>query len=174
MFNYFVFENINQFAGKYLWLDTLGIFFAKYLGYFLVLFLILFLIRNFRKYWPMISRAFGAGILSRLIITEIIRFLYPVSRPFIGNNINLLFNYSATSSFPSGHAAFYFALSTTIYFYNKKTGFLFLVASFLISISRVFVGVHWPLDVLAGAIVGIFSAWLIIYVLNRVKHIEQY
>ena len=81
--------------------------------------------------------------------------------------MNLLLSHEATSSFPSGHAAFYFALSTIIYFYNKKAGLLFLFASFLISISRVFVGIHWPFDIFAGAIVGIFSGWIILKISKK-------
>lgn len=160
--DFFLFQQINSLAGKYLWLDTIAIFFAQYLGYFLFFFLFLFLAKNFKKYWPMIVRVLGAVILARLVITETIRWFFPISRPFLENNVNLLLNYPATASFPSGHAAFYFALATVIYSYNKKAGFLFFLASFLISLSRVFVGIHWPLDILAGLFVGIFSGWLVI------------
>jgi undecaprenyl-diphosphatase len=81
-------------------------------------------------------------------------------------------SHSVSSSFPSGHAAFFFALSTVLLLYNKKfyprpkfwwgAGLFFFLASFLISIARVFVGIHWPSDILAGAAIGIFSGWLII------------
>jgi len=57
-------------------------------------------------------------------------------------------------SFPSGHAIFFFALSTVIYSFNKKLGIFFLAFSTLMSIARIFVGVHWPSDILAGAILG--------------------
>ena len=110
----------------------------------------------------MVWQAILAGIVSRLFFTELIRWILPKSRPFIENDVNLLLIRDATSSFPSGHAAFYFALATVIYFYNKKAGLLFFLASFLIVLSRVFVGIHWPLDILAGALVGIFSGWLVI------------
>jgi undecaprenyl-diphosphatase len=161
MVDFFIFQQINKFAGRWIILDSLGIFFAKYLGYFLIFFLLLFLIKNFKKYWPMVIQGFSAAILARLGFTELIRFLWPKPRPFIENHINLLLSHSVSSSFPSGHAAFFFALSTVIYSYNKKTGYLFFLASFLISISRVFVGIHWPSDILAGAVIGIFSGWLI-------------
>ena len=166
-----LFQKINQLVLKWLWLDTLGIFFAKYFEYILILCLFLFLLKSFKKYWPMIVRAFLAAILARLVIVEIIRYFLPRARPFIENNINLLLNHPATSSFPSGHAAFYFAIATVVFLYYKKVyprpklwwapGVLFFLASFLIAISRVFVGIHWPSDILIGALVGIFSGWLI-------------
>lgn len=162
MLDYYIFQQINKFAGRWVILDALGIFFAKYLGYFLIFFLLLFLFKNFKKYRSMVIQGFSAAVLARLGFTELIRFFWPKPRPFVGNHINLLLPHSVSSSFPSGHAAFFFGLSTIIYFYNKKAGYLFFLASFLISISRVFVGIHWPSDILAGAVIGLFSGWLII------------
>ena len=160
--DYLIFQTINSFAGKNIYLDSLGVFFAKYLGYILVFFLFSFLFKNFIKYWPVVIKALGTAVLSRFVIAELIRFFWHRPRPFIENNVNLLLDHSASPSFPSGHAAFFFALSTVVYFYNKKAGILFLVASFLISISRVFCGIHWPSDILAGALIGVFSGWLVV------------
>jgi len=162
-----IFQYINSFALKYLWLDAVAIFFAKYLGWVLVGVLILFLIKNFRKYWKMAATAFISAILARFIITEIIRWLWYRPRPFIGDEVNLLLPHRITGSFPSGHAAFFFALSLLVYFYNKKAGILFLIASALICISRVFSGLHWPTDILGGAVVGLFSVWLIQRIFKR-------
>lgn len=166
-----IFNGLNNLAGKYLSLDTLAIFFAQYFEYILIFFLFLFLLFNFRKYRLMIVQAFLAAILARLVIVEVIRYFLPRSRPFLETLVNLLLAPVNQSSFPSGHAAFYFAISTVIFLYFKKVyprpkfwwgiGFLFFLASFLISLARVFVGIHWPSDIVAGWLVGIFSGWLI-------------
>ena len=156
-----IFQYINSFALKYFWLDIITIFLAKYFGWVLIGVLVIFLIKNFRKYWKMIITAFISAILARFIITEIIRWLWPRSRPFVGEEVNLLLPHSPSLSFPSGHAAFFFALSLIVYFYNKKAGILFFIASFLICLGRVMVGLHWPTDILGGVVVGLFSAWLI-------------
>jgi len=166
--DFYLFQKLNQLAGNWPWLDNLAIFFARYFEYFLILVLFLFLAKNLKKYWPMVVQSFLAAILARLGIVNFIRWLWQRPRPFVANHINLLFSYNpAEPSFPSGHAAFYFAIATIVYFYNKKAGLGFFLASFLISISRVFVGIHWPADIMAGALVGIFSGWLIIKIAKK-------
>lgn len=169
----FVFQNINQGALKWLWFDTLAIFFAKYFEYFLIFILFIFLFKNFKKYWSMLVFAFLSAIFSRFVITETIRYFFPRLRPFVENSVNLLITHSSEPSFPSGHASFYFAIATIVYFFNKKAGFLFFLASFLISISRVICGIHWPSDILIGAIVGFFSGFLIILFFRKFSLIEK-
>ncbi len=162
--DFYVFQFINGFAGRWDWLDDLGVFFAHYFEYVLIVGVFLFLFKNFKKYRAiglMLSEFVSSIILSRFVFTEIIRFIWHKPRPFVENNVNQLLYHANSAAFPSGHAAFYFALSATVYFYNKKAGFLFFYGTFLICLGRVFCGIHWPLDILAGAMVGIFSAWLI-------------
>jgi len=158
----YIFHLINQFAGSWPLVDYLAIFFAKYFVYILVILVVVI----FWKKWKIIFQSFFSAILARWGIVELIRFLWPRERPFVNNEVNLLFPY-IEPSFPSGHAAFTFALATVIYYNNKKAGILFFIAGFLISLSRVFAGIHWPSDILAGAIVGIFSGWLIHKISNR-------
>lgn len=161
--DYFLFQKINSLAGQWAYLDAMGIFFAKYFEYILAGLV-------FAVFWrkrEIILQTFLAAVIARFGITELIRWLWPRPRPFVENHINLLLDKIDQSSFPSGHAAFFFALSIVVYLYNKKAGIIFFIASFLISISRIFVGVHWPSDILAGAFVGIFSGWLVVKISKR-------
>lgn len=157
----YIFQQINQFVLRWFWLDVLIIFFARYFEYFLLLSLLLFLAVGFRKYWKMVFQSLIAAFISRFIIVSFIRFILERPRPFVENNVNLLLEHSDSASFPSGHASFYFALATVVFLKDKKIGSLFFLGAFLISLSRVFVGIHWPSDILAGAIIGILSGWLI-------------
>ena len=105
-------------------------------------------------------------ILARGIIVEIIRFFYDRPRPFEALGIEpLILNNGAPSS-PSGHAAFFFALALAVFFTNKKWGYWFFAGALLIGIARIFIGIHWPLDILAGAAVGLISAFLIKKILS--------
>jgi len=160
--DYSLFTYINNLAGKWLCLDSLAIFFAHYLVYFLAVgaILLFFLIKKKER----IRYLFLAGIsvmLSRLAITELIRLIWHRSRPFVEHRVNLLLEHSASGSFPSGHIAFLFALSAVIYFFNRRTGWLFFGLSFLVGLARIFVGIHYPLDILGGIIIGILSAVLL-------------
>lgn len=164
-FDLYFFNLIHGLSEKWVWLDFLGVLFAKYFEYFLLACLLIFLAVSFKKYWRMALEAMVSAGLARFVLAEIIRLLWFRPRPFVALNFSPLINKSAEeASFPSGHASFYFALSTIIYLYNKKAGILFYIASFLIVVSRVFVGIHWPSDILAGALLGILTAW----VLNKI------
>jgi len=167
--DFYFFQLINQFAGKNIYLDSLAIFFAEYFNYLVIFSLFLFLFVNFKKYFKMVIKALFAAIFARFVIVEIIRYFFPKPRPFVHNHINLLLNKTNELSFPSGHAAFFFALATVVYFYNKRIGILFFISAFLISVSRVFAGVHWPSDILVGAISGIISGWLVNKIFKKVR-----
>ena len=190
-FDLYIFNLINGLAGKWGWLDDLTIFVAKYSEYVLVFFLIVILVIhlvksaiggvspeakqfnrvNWKRYWKMVLEALLAAGITRFAVAEVIRKIYFRPRPFVQNHVNLLIDYNAKeASFPSGHACFYFALSTIIYFYNKKLGILFYIFSLLIVFSRVYVGIHWPSDILAGAILGILMGMFLNWVFRKHGH----
>lgn len=98
---------------------------------------------------------------------EIIRFFYERQRPFLVLGFQPLADHIQSGSFPSGHAAFFFALALTVFYFNKLWGWRFLAMAMVISLARIFVGVHWPSDILAGAIIGLGSAFLIKQILPR-------
>ena len=70
-------------------------------------------------------------------------------------------------AFPSGHAAFYFALILPVFLIDKRLGQYLTGAVLLMGIARVFVGVHWPADILAGAAVAVVSFYFVRHLLDR-------
>lgn len=65
------------------------------------------------------------------------------------------------SSFPSDHAAVYFALAVCLYFVSRRLGiFAMCWALFVTSLPRIYLGIHYPTDIIAGAMIGIGIAFL--------------
>lgn len=101
-------------------------------------------------------------------IVELIKGLVAFPRPTqLLQNVNSLVLYTSYDSFPSLHSAFAFAVATFVYHYSKSTGTILFLLAILVGISRIFVGVHYPLDVIVGACIGVFVPWALISIFKR-------
>lgn len=87
-------------------------------------------------------------------------------RPFHEAGLNFVVPYGVApadmegwSSFPSDHAALFFALSVGLYFVSKRVGIAAIIYTVLvISIPRIYIGYHYPTDLISGAIIGVLFA----------------
>ncbi|HEY4521595.1 MAG TPA: phosphatase PAP2 family protein [Candidatus Paceibacterota bacterium] len=152
------------------WIDTWIIFEAEFLGWWILVgasLIFIFQRKNITR-WRMVAEVFFAGFLTRFVFTEVIRFFYNRPRPFeVLENINQLVTHSSGGSFPSGHVAFFSAISAMIFFYHRIWGLVFLGITLFMGMGRIGAGIHWPTDILGGFAVGIFSAWLIKKISSR-------
>jgi membrane-associated phospholipid phosphatase len=116
------------------------------------------------------------GTLTLWLVVELMKFLIHRSRPFILlTQTRIVGNRAIGRSFPSGHTsqAFFMATLMTQHFHlSVWIIFLLYTAALLVGITRMYVGAHYPRDVLAGAILG--SVWGLLgviingYVLNGI------
>jgi len=169
------FHSINNFSSKFWPLDWLGVLLADYAPYFLVILAVYFLFKEkgriSRIY--LFSLASLSIILSRGLITEIIRFFYNRQRPFEVLQIQALISQEPGGSFPSGHATAFFALFLALYYFAKQKGWSMKPIWWSLGIvlfmlpARIFVGVHWPSDVIAGALIGLISAFIVKKILPK-------
>ena len=158
-----IFNAIRYFAEKNSILDFLGIFLAEYLGYFLavIVLILIFKISGWKKRIQYLSLMGLTAILSRGIITEFIRFFYHKLRPFQLLNFNSIIEPVNQGAFPSGHMALFFALILPVFCINKRLAWYLSGATVLMGIARVFVGVHWPLDIIGGIAVAFISFYIV-------------
>ena len=105
--------------------------------------------------------AFIAVVFGQLVNLLLGHFIY-VPRPFVAHQeVQLLVNAAHDSSFPSDHTTAAFSVAITAILWGMPGRWLLLIGAVLIAIARVFVGAHYPLDVLAGAALGTLWAYLV-------------
>jgi undecaprenyl-diphosphatase len=166
-----IFYFFNNLAGKWPVFDFFVLLFAEYFQYFLgVVFAILLVFFQYenKKKWRIFFVTLVSIIFSRLVFTNLIRVFYHRPRPFLVLSVNQLTT-DSSYSFPSGHAAFFFAMAMAIYLYNKKWGIWFFVSAFVVSLARVLAGVHYPSDLIGGAVVGIATACLVFWANKKIE-----
>ena len=160
---------LNGLAGRSPTIDSLIVFCATYLAYIIVVAFVLLLAFSsytHREKIRVIVIALVATLIARGVVTEGIRFLYHRPRPFVTYPVHQLIAENSWS-FPSGHSITFFALASAVYFYNKKWGILFFVAAAVIAVSRVVAGVHYPSDIIGGALLGIGIGYGVFYVAEK-------
>jgi len=148
----------------------LGIFFniITYVGssIFLILLILLFWFKNKKKLSIHLLFAFILDTISLIIFKWI--FLRP--RPF--ETFPLGIEFEIGPSFPSGHSQQVFSGMFILSRYYKKYQVLFYVLAILVSLSRIFLGLHYPLDVLIGSVNGIIVGMTALKI--PIKKIEKF
>lgn len=158
---------LNGLAGCWPWLDALARLFLN--DYFVPTLLAVALlalwfedpgrigpIRNRRA---VLVAALSAALANSLL--KLLNRLYYRPRPFADFEVTLLFYRPTDSSFPSNAATLGFAIAGGVWFYNRSWGWAMLAIAAIFGLSRIIGGVHFPLDVIAGAGLGWGAAWLV-------------
>jgi undecaprenyl-diphosphatase len=159
--NAMIFQTINGVANTSKMIDFIGLFFADYLLYLVgIAFIIILFIKKTRLMAISIA---VTTFLARIVIAEPLKRIVHLARPYVSldDAKKIVSENGDYLSFPSGHTTIFFAIAMAIYFFNKKWGIIAFVIAALVGIARIYVGVHWPLDVVAGALIGILSGIIV-------------
>ncbi|MDD7362824.1 MAG: phosphatase PAP2 family protein [Peptoniphilus sp.] len=125
----------------------------------------------FGKRW--IGHAAHESVLALVISTivaQILKRAVSRSRPYwVTKNLNTYGIDLRDYSFPSGHTTAAFTVATTFSLYFPKLAAIFIILALLVAISRTYLAVHYPTDVLAGMIIGVVVGYVVhIYVYGAV------
>lgn len=166
--DYGLFRLVNGLAGRYPPLDRLAQLLVN--DYFLTTLMSLVLLALWfsgntetrrKRNQLAVLRAVISLLLANLVLKGC-NLVFSRPRPFTYNQVNLLFYHPSDSSLPSNPATMGFALAVAVWLHNRKAGCLLFALAILFAISRVYCGVHYPLDVIVGAGLGSLSAYLVV------------
>ena len=99
------------------------------------------------------------------LITAIAAHFYYNPRPFVVGNFTPLISHVPDNGFPSDHVLLAFFVAALFFIFQRKTSYLLLPLAVIVAVSRVYVGVHHPIDVLGSFLIvfiGMLAAHLIL------------
>lgn len=155
----------------------------RYLWVPLYLFLAVFLVIQYRKTGILLLISFAltfgfADFFSSSLLKPAIQRLRPCNDTEIKKNTRLLIACGSGYSFPSTHAANHFALAIFLVtvFYKRWKPIILLALSwaFAVSFAQIYVGVHYPLDIVGGAVLGAMIGYVTGTVLLTFKPIGKW
>jgi undecaprenyl-diphosphatase len=177
-----IFFNLYNLAHQSVFLDWLIVFSASLFGLIMVFLAIIFLFFHtdgkfdyrqpflqLKNKTKEIAQVFFSGIFA-YILANVIKHFIISPRPFIlFENIKPLFLHGAMDSFPSGHATFFSALAVSLFLKHRRIGIYYIFVALIVSLARVIVGIHFPIDILTGFILGIIIALFFNLIFNFKK-----
>jgi undecaprenyl-diphosphatase len=157
--NSLLFDSINELAGHVGLLDALMEDVAKYSVFLLVLVAgALWFVgdRSTRATHQRMVLAAVAAVALSLFLAQAVSHLYYHARPFVERgDVRLLIGHSSDSSVPSEHASVAFAAAGAVLWLRWRLGVALLGLALLVGVARIYVGVHYPADIAAGAAIGL-------------------
>ncbi|MEK9151811.1 MAG: phosphatase PAP2 family protein [Patescibacteria group bacterium] len=175
-----LFRSINNLAGQNAVLDAAGIFASKYLIYVMAAAILVPIVLARRRHRDHVAaavaacRAYAAAALGG-VGNMLFSMMFFRARPFVTLfDVHRLIDVMPTSkSFPSDHATAAFAMACSVFLMRPRFGAVLLVLAVFVAAGRVYAGVHYPTDVISGAVVGCLWAWLIRVLGPRFGEVER-
>ena len=163
--DYALFQLINGLAGRWPLLDAFMRLMVN--DYFVPTLMALVLVMMWfwgrdeaeRARYQRIVILAAASLITANLILKACNLVYFRPRPFDSHQVNLLFYKPWDSSFPSNPATVGFSIAVAVLLQDVTWGMPLLVLAVLFGFARIYCGVHYPSDVLAGAVLGSAVAW---------------
>lgn len=157
-------QAINGLAGSNAILDRIAVFTASDLIFLIVLGAVVWwFLPLARDAGKRAAIAAAAAVVGGLVLSVVVEHVLFVPRPFVAHQVHLLVSHAPDASFPSDHATVAFAVAGTAMVRRMPGRWLLLIAAALVAVARVFVGLHYPADVIGGAVIGSAGAVALIW-----------
>lgn len=167
--DYKIFRVINQYTGCNNILDNIMSLISQKMRYIFLSILIINWVRKkfHKKLSLLIIISVGVNLLSEMIIKG----LYFKPRPFVNHIVNILppFPSHQSSSFPSRHTTLAFVVATSVMFYKRILGLVMYVLACCTGFSRIWMGHHYPFDVVSSAVIGSCTSLFTHLIINKMK-----
>jgi membrane-associated phospholipid phosphatase len=164
--DYRIYHAVDEFSRDHRWLAHAANAFETFgVGLYAVAVVLLWLATRpgEERRWKIAALAGAAsGALALLVNQVFAKVVWDRPRPYASHPGAYHLSSSHDPSFPSDHASAAFGIAFGIFFVAPRVGSFFLAVAALISIGRVVVGAHYPADVLAGLVVGVVVAALVV------------
>lgn len=162
-----LFRMINDLGKEFPFTNLPMIIIAEYTVVFLAIFVLLFWFTKNKENKMMLICA-GITFILAESIGKFAGLLHFNQQPFaVLSNTNQLIEKSINNSFPSDHTILFFSFCMSFWLFKKGKWFVWILLAILVGVSRIWVGVHYPLDVLVGAFIGIISAVIIYFTVPK-------
>ncbi|MES5938865.1 MULTISPECIES: phosphatase PAP2 family protein [unclassified Bacillus cereus group] len=164
--NYTVFQWFNSFAGSSKLLDTLMSAITNSAVYVAILFMFILWFNNGKKV-NAIKKQYTVlyttlSVIIALLVNVVIHAVYYHPRPFVSHNVHQLVPHAADSSFVSDHSVLVFSIAFVFLLRGEKLKYVALIWAVLVGVSRMYVGVHYPLDILGAAFLTFITSGLVV------------
>ncbi len=134
--------------------------------FWIIVAVVLLFTKKYRKVGAMMGVALVMGLLVvNCGIKPLVDRIRPYDMP--GVNVDLLVDRLHDGSFPSGHTVASFEASVVLMLNDKRLGIPALIIAVLVSLSRLYLYVHYPSDVLVSVVLGIVFAFLAVKIVNK-------
>jgi undecaprenyl-diphosphatase len=168
-----LFRLINDVGKNYPALNPLSVFFAEYTLYVLIAAMIIYWFTRIEQNRMMVIQGGVAFILAE-IMGKTAGLFHSHYQPFAElPDVNQLIEKEINNSFPSDHTILFVSICVSFWLVRRKEGWAWLVLAVCVSISRILVGVHYPVDIIVGAIVSIIAACIAYWLVPKLTFVKQ-